>query len=172
MQTELQETSTGTNRPSSSILSDTDSTQIYESMDGSADEIYTFVTAPTTPAPTTPAEQPGQQHQNPLPLLTDVSSRLRAIQTRLSPPQSEYSYCDVQTSDITHKPTNKPSQSRPPQNEMIADMSSSRHTGVSQQALYNKNCKGQNTVCSSLGNTIFVTIPSHGIALKFSSGKK
>ena len=65
METELQDTSTSTNRPTS-ILSDTDSSQRYESIDGSDDE-YTFVTAPTTPA-----ERADQQYQNPLPLLTDV----------------------------------------------------------------------------------------------------
>ena len=82
-----QDTTYNTHRPTS-ILSDTDSSsQRYESMDGS-DEIYTFVTAPTTPA-----ERPGQEHQNPLPLLTDVSSRLRSMQASHSPPQPVYSYC-------------------------------------------------------------------------------
>ena len=133
-------------------------------MDGS-DEIYTFVTAPTTPA-----ERPGQEHQNPLPLLTDVSSRLRSIQASHSPPQPVYSYCDVQTSNTKHKSTSKPSQSRP-HDGRIADRSRPTAT-ISQQTLHNKKCNEQKTVCSSGGDTIFVTIPSHGIALKFSSGKK
>ena len=163
MQTELRDTNTNTNRPTS-ILSDTDSSQRYESMDGS-DEIYTFVTAPTTPA-----ERPGQEHQNPLPLLTDVSSRLRSIRASHSPPQPVYSYCDVQTSNTKHKSTKKPSQSLP-HNGRIADRSRLTAT-IRQQTLHNKKCKEQKTVCRSGGDTIFVTIPSPGIALKFSSGKK
>ena len=164
METELQDTSISTSRPTSILSADTDSSQRYESMDGS-DEIYTFVTAPTTPA-----ERPGQEHQNPLPLLTDVSSRLRSIQASHSPPQPVYSYCDVQTSNTKHKSTAKPSQSRP-RDGRIADRS--RHTAtISQQTLHNQKCNEQKTVCSSGGNTIFVTIPSHGIALKISSRKK
>ena len=165
METELQDTSTSTNRPASTLSADTDSSsQRYESMDGS-DEIYTFVTAPTTPA-----ERPGQEHQNPLPLLTDVSSRLRSIQASHSPPQPVYSYCDVQTSNTKHKSTAKPSQSRPCDGR-IANRSRPTAT-IKQQTLHNKKCNEQKTVFSSGGDTIFVTIPSHGIALKFSAGKK
>ena len=165
METELRDTSTSTNRPTSILSADTDSSsQRYESMDGS-DEIYTFVTAPTTPA-----ERPGQEHQNPLPLLTDVSSRLRSIQASHSPPQPVYSYCDVQTSNTKHKSTAKPSQSRPCDGR-IANRSRPTAT-IKQQTLHNKKCNEQKTVFSSGGDTIFVTIPSHGIALKFSAGKK
>ena len=163
IETELQDTSTSTNRPTS-ILSDSDSSQRYESIDGSDDE-YTFVTAPTTPA-----ERADQQYQNPLPLLTDVSSRLRSIQASHSPPQPVYSYCDVQTSNTKHKSTAKPSQSRP-RDGRIADRSRPTAT-INQQTLHNTKCNEQKTVYSSGGDTIFVTIPSHGIALKFSSGKK
>ena len=149
METELRDTSTSTNRPTSILSADTDSSsQRYESMDGS-DEIYTFVTAPTTPA-----ERPGQEHQNPLPLLTDVSSRLRSIQASHSPPV--YSYCDVQTSNTKHKSTNKPSQSLP-HDGRIADRFRLTAT-IRQQTLHNKKCKEQKTVCRSGGDTIFVTI--------------
>ena len=92
------------NRPTS-VLSGTESHQLYERIYDS-DEEYIFVTAPTTPV-----ERSRQQHQNPMPLLTDVSSRLRSMQTSHSPPQPVYSYCDVLPAKASLKSDGQPHHS-------------------------------------------------------------
>ena len=170
IETELQDTSTSTNRPTS-ILSDSDSSQRYESIDGS-DEEYTFVTAPTTPA-----ERPDQQYQNPLPLLTDVSSRLRSIQASHSPPQPVYSYCDVLPSAKSRKSDNRPHHSTNGH-----DAGGAGHGGctsapkpvnvetkrMAQPTLRDNNQKNRPESKNKIP-AVSVTITSNGIELKLSS---
>ena len=171
IETELQDTSTSTNRPTSILSANTDSSQRYESIDGSDDE-YTFVTAPTTPA-----ERADQQYQNPLPLLTDVSSRLRSIQASHSPPQPVYSYCDVLPSGISGKSDDQPHHSTNGH-----DARGSGHGGctdapkpvnVETKRIPLPKLRDSNQK-NSPGSTnkipaVSVTITSNGIELKFAS---
>ena len=156
-----------TNRPTS-ILSD--SHQLYERIYDS-DEEYIFVTAPTTPA-----ERPGQQHQNPLPLLTDVSSRLRSMQASHSPPQPVYSYCDVLPTKTSLKSDDQPHHSTNGQGAGVSvhggSANASKVVRIETRRPVLTTLNGQkknNPESKSQIPAVSVTITSQGIELKLSS---
>ena len=159
-----------TNRPTS-VLSGTESHQLYERIYDS-DEEYIFVTAPTTPS-----EQSSQQHQNPLPLLTDVSSRLRSMQANHSPPQPVYSYCDVLPTKTSLKSDDQPHHSTNGQGAGVSvhggRANASKLVRVeNRRPVLTTPCNGQkknNPESNSQIPAVSVTITSHGIELKLSS---
>ena len=158
-----------TNRPTS-VLSGTDSHQLYERIYDS-DEEYIFVTAPTTPA-----ERPGQQHQNPLPLLTDVSSRLRSMQASHSPPQPVYSYCDVLPTKTSLKSDDQPHHSTNGQGAGVSvhggSANASKVVRIETRRPVLTTLNGQkknNPESKSQIPAVSVTITSQGIELKLSS---
>ena len=159
-----------TNRPTS-VLSGTESHQLYERIYDS-DEEYIFVTAPTTPS-----EQSSQQHQNPLPLLTDVSSRLRSMQANHSPPQPVYSYCDVLPTKTSTKSGDQPHHSTNGQGAGVSVHGGSANASKlvrveNHRPVLTTPRNGQkknNPESNSQIPAVSVTITSHGIELKLSS---